>query len=79
MWGSHFLSNGGVLLEEKVYINIEVTGLDAPSHPTHDLIKWGEPFNSGSEITSSQQEVNALSKFNTLFFIFPYVDLAGES
>lgn len=65
-------------MKEKVYIHVKVTGLDAPSHPTHNLIKRGKPFNSGSEITSSQQEVDALSKFNTLLFIFPYVDLAGE-
>ena len=33
----HFLSNGGVLLEEKVHVHIKVGQLQAPCHPTNNL------------------------------------------
>lgn len=33
----HFLSNGGVFLEKKIYINIKVTYSNAPRHSSNNL------------------------------------------
>lgn len=33
----HFLSNGGVFLEEEIHVDVKVTGGDAPGHTANHL------------------------------------------
>ena len=59
---AHALSDGGVLLEEQVNVNVDVGGSDAPNHATDNLVKLRQAADARAEVTRCEKELDDLHK-----------------